>query len=137
MKRILSFSMWIVAMIIMASCSSSSSATPGAALKGYVDDLKAGNYEKFVEGMALEEGLTEDQINEQKAMWVSLLKEKSSKEFEKRGGFESIEIISEEIAEDGNSAVVTFTQKFGDGSQKENKQTMVKRDGKWLMDMNK
>ena len=56
MKRMLSFGMCIIALVLMVSCSSSS-ATPGAALKGYVEELKAGNYEKFVEGIAFKDDL--------------------------------------------------------------------------------
>lgn len=136
MKRMLSFGMCIIALVLMVSCSSSS-ATPGAALKGYVEELKAGNYEKFVEGIAFKDDLAAEQIQEQKAMWTSLLQEKTGKEFEKQGGLNGIEILSEEISEDGNSAVVTFKMIYGDGSEKEDSQNMVKKDGKWLMDINK
>ena len=39
MKRILSFTLWIAAMVVMASCSSGSGSTPGKALGKYVDEL--------------------------------------------------------------------------------------------------
>ena len=136
MKRMLSFGMCIIALVLMVSCSSSS-ATPGAALKGYVEELKAGNYEKFVEGIAFKDDLAAEQTQEQKAMGTSLLQQKTGKEFEKQGGLNGIEILSEEIWEDGNSAVVTFKMIYGDGSEKEDSQNMVKKDGKWLMDINK
>ena len=136
MKRMLSFGMCIIALVLMVSCSSSS-ATPGAALKGYVEELKAGNYEKFVEGIAFKDDLAAEQIQEQKAMWTSLLQEKAGKEFEKQGGLNGIEILSEEISEDGNSAVVTFKMMYGKKKKKEDSQNMVKKDGKWLMDINK
>ena len=48
-----------------------------------------------------------------------------------------IEIVSEEMAEDGNSAIVTYKQHYGDGSVKEDTQKMIKVDGKWLMDIGK
>ena len=43
----------------------------------------------------------------------------------------------EEIAEDGNSAVVKFKQIYGNGEEEESEQKMVKVDGKWLMDIGK
>ncbi len=135
MKRFFYFSMMAIAMMMFA-CSTSSS-TPSDALLEYVDLLKAGKYEQFVEGMAFKEGLTQEQIQEQKAMWASLLQEKGAKEYEKLGGLKGIEITSEEISEDGNSAVIKFKQTFGDGTTKDGSQAMVKRDGKWLMDINK
>ena len=102
-----------------------------------MEAAKKGNYEKFVDGIAFKDGLSGEEIEQQKKMWISLLEEKGTKEFEKKGGIESIEIISEEIAEDGNSAVVKFKQTFGNGEVDEDSQTMVKKDGKWLMDINK
>ena len=102
-----------------------------------MDELKSGNYENFVEGFALEEGLPAEQAQQQKAMLASLVGEKASQEYEKKGGLKGFEIVSEEIAEDGNSAVVTFKLQFGDGTDSEDSQKMVKRDGKWLMDADK
>ena len=52
-------------MVVMASCSSGSGSTPGKALGKYVDELKSGNYENFVEGFALEEGLPAEQAQQQ------------------------------------------------------------------------
>lgn len=135
MKSFLYLSMMVVAMFVMASCSSAD--TPGKALEQYMEAAKSGNYEKFVDGIAFKDGLSGEEIEQQKKMWISLLEEKGTKEFEKKGGIESIEIISEEIAEDGNSAVVKFKQTFGNGEVDEDSQTMVKKDGKWLMDINK
>jgi len=65
------------------------------------------------------------------------MKEKAGKELEKKGGLKSFEVLSEEIAEDGNSAVVKFKQVFGNGEESEDEQKMVKVDGKWLMDIGK
>ncbi|WP_246368578.1 DUF4878 domain-containing protein [Phocaeicola faecicola] len=66
-----------------------------------------------------------------------MIKEKGAKTLDEKGGLKEIEIVSEEIAEDGNSAVVTFKQHYGDGSVKEDTQKMAKVDGKWLMDIGK
>lgn len=131
------FSMWMAAMFLMASCSSASSNTPGKALGQYVEALQSGNYESFVEGIALEEGITPEQVQQQKAMLVSLIGSKAAQEYDQKGGIKGVEILSEEIAEDGNSAVVTYKMELGDGTTQEDSQAMVKRDGKWLMDANK
>ena len=135
MKKILTFGLGLVALFMMASCSSP--ATPGKAFTQYVDVLKSGNYEKFVDGFALEEGVSQEQAQQQKAMMASLISEKAGQEFDSKGGIKGVEIISEEISEDGNNAVVTFKLQFGDGSEMEDSQDMVLRDGKWLVDANK
>lgn len=135
MKRLFYFSMMAIAIMMMSACSTSS--TPSDALLEYVDLLKAGKYEKFVDGMAFKDGLTQEQMQEQKAMLTSLLQEKGAKEYEKLGGLQGVEITSEEISEDGTRAVVKFKQTFGNGTTKDGSQAMVKKDGKWLMDINK
>lgn len=137
MKRVLTFSVMIAAMIVVASCSSSSGDSPSKALNGYIEMLQSGDYEKFVEGFALGEDITPEQAEQQKAMLSGLVGDKVSKEYDKRGGLKGVEFITEEISEDGNSAVVTFKMHFGDGTEQEDSQDMVKRDGKWLMDADK
>ena len=137
MKRVLTFSVMIAAMIVVASCSSSSGDSPSKALNGYIEMLQSRDYENFVEGFALGEDITPEQAKQQKAMLSGLVGDKVSKEYDKRGGLKGVEFITEEISEDGNSAVVTFKMQFGDGTEQEDSQDMVKRDGKWLMDADK
>ena len=99
MKKVFYFSLMVMAMFMMAACSSSSS--PGDAMKKYSNYLIKGDYEKFVDGIALDDSETADKLKEQKAGFVALLRDKVGKEYEKMGGLKSIEILSEEISEDG------------------------------------
>ncbi|MEY8720142.1 DUF4878 domain-containing protein [Bacteroides stercorirosoris] len=135
MKKVFYFSLMVMAMFVMTACSSSSS--PGDAMKKYGNYLIQGDYEKFVDGLAFEEGATPEKLKEQKEGLVSMLKEKVSKEYEKMGGLKSIEILSEEISADGNTATVKIKQTYGNGETQEGSQSMVKRDGKWLMSIDK
>lgn len=48
-----------------------------------------------------------------------MLKEKVSKEYEKKGGIKDIEILSEQVAEDGNTAVVKTKYTYGNGETEE------------------
>ena len=66
-----------------------------------------------------------------------MIKEKGMKEYEKKGGIKDIEILSETISEDGNTAVVKTKTTFGNGETEEGDQKMVKKDGKWLMSLGK
>lgn len=136
MKKVFYFSMMVMAMFVMTACSSSSN-TPGGALKKYSEYLKNGEYEKFVEGMAFKDSQDAAKVKEQKETLVSMLKEKLSKEYDKKGGIKDIEILSEQIAEDGNTAVVKTKYTYGNGETQEGEQKMVKQDGKWLMSMGK
>lgn len=136
MKKVFYLSMMAIAMLVMAACSSSPSG-PGEALKKYSEYLQKGDYEKFVDGLAFAESQDAANIKEEKEALVSMLKEKITKEYEKKGGMKEIEIVSEQIAEDGNTAVVKTKCTYGNGETEEGDQQMVKRDGKWLMSMGK
>ena len=135
MKKVFYFSLMVMAMFMMAACSSSSS--PGDAMKKYSNYLIKGDYEKFVDGLAFDESVGAEKMKEQKDGLVSMLRDKVGKEYEKMGGLKSIEILSEEISEDGNTATVKIKQTYGNGETQEGTQSMVKRDGKWLMSIDK
>lgn len=134
MKKFIYFSFMLTVMLIMASCSSTS--TPSGALKTYMTALQKGDYEKFAEGINLA-NLSEEEQKEGREGFAALLKEKGQKELSRHGGIKDFEILSEEITEDGNSAIVTYKQLYNDGTEKEDTQKMIKVDGKWLMDGSK
>ena len=119
----------LVAIIVMA-CSSN---TPGGAALKYYNDVKNGNYEAYVEGIAFKEEITA----EDKEQFVTLMKEKADKEYKKKEGISKVEMLSEEIAEDGQTATVTMKITYGNGETEEPDVAMVLKDGAWKMDMKK
>lgn len=135
MKKILFSSLMAIVCFLIASCSSTD--TPGQALSHYMDALKNKNYEEVVNGIAFPDKLTPEELQQAKEQWRALLEEKSAKTIEQQGGIAGFEILSEEISEDGNSATVTYKQVFGNGTEDDGTQKMVKKEGKWLMDINK
>ncbi len=135
MKKGFYFSLMVMAVFVIAACSSTS--TPGGAMKQYGNYLVNGDYEKFVDGFAVDSEMEADKIEKQKESLVAMLKEKASKEYDKKGGLKSIEVLSEEISEDGNTATVKIKQTYGNGETEEGAQKLVKKDGKWLMAMDK
>ena len=119
----------LVAIIVMA-CSSN---TPGGAALKYYNDVKNGNYEAYVEGIAFKEEITA----EDKEQFVTLMKEKADKEYKKKEGISKVEMLSEEMAEDGQTATVTMKITYGNGETEESDVAMVLKDGAWKMDMKK
>ena len=82
MKKVLYFSLVLTVMLAMVSCSSSTN-SPGAAMKEYSKYLQKGDYVKFVDGLAFDDKQTPEQIKEQKEGLASMIKEKGMKEYEK------------------------------------------------------
>ena len=129
MKRMMYGLLALVAIIVMA-CSSN---TPGGAALKYYNDVKNGNYEAYVEGIAFKEEITA----EDKEQFVTLMKEKADKEYKKKEGISKVEMLSEEIAEDGQTATVTMKITYGNSETEESDVAMVLKDGAWKMDMKK
>ena len=134
MKKLITLSFLVVAVLSFISCSPSS---PGKALKSYLTDLKNENYESFIKGVYFPEDMDEQRKKKDEAQLLAIIKEKGAKEYEKKGGVKSIEILSETISEDGKSAVVEYKQTFGNGEEEKQSQKMIKKDDKWFIDMRK
>ena len=129
MKRMMYGLLALVAIIVMA-CSSN---TPGGAALKYYNDVKNGNYEAYVDGIAFKEEITP----KDKEQFIALMKEKADKEYKKKEGISNVEMLSEEVAEDGQTATVTMKITYGNGETEESDVAMVLKDGVWKMDMKK
>lgn len=133
MKNVIYLSLLMLC-VLFASCSSK---TPGAVAKKYMEYVKDGDYDKFADGIMYNETATKEDIEQSKTMIVALLKEKASKEIDKKGGIKEIEVVSEKVSEDGNSADVVLKTIYGNGSSEESDCKMVLKDGVWKMDIKK
>jgi hypothetical protein len=52
---------------------------------------------------------------------------------EEKKGLKDVQILEETISEDGNQANLKVKFVYGDGTEEESTQDMVKQDGKWKM----
>lgn len=134
MKKNITLNFLVVAILSLVACSPT---TPGKALKSYLTDLVNENYESFMEGIYFPEDMDEQRKEKEEAQLLAIITEKGSKEYEKKGGVKSIEILSETISEDGKSAIVEYKQTFGNGEEEKQSQKMIKKDDKWFIDMRK
>ena len=102
-----------------------------------IEYVKAKNYEAYVDLIQIEEKKGKS-VEEQKEQLLALLQGKLDQTLEKQQGIASCEILSEEIAEDGNTAVVKAKITYGDGTTDDQKFKLVKNaDGDWRLDAQK
>ena len=130
MKKILSFLSLVLVALTFVSCNSNS---PEAVVQEYVADLQTGKYEEAIDLFYFKKNLTDAD----KQQYVSMMKDKWGKEIEKKGGITGVEITNVSVAEDGNSANVNYTLRYGDGTTKDQHTGLVKVDDKWKMDAGK
>lgn len=134
MKKLFYWGIMMIALVCWVACSGDN--TPSGAMKLYLSALQSGDYEKVIDGTAF---LNSDsaKVEELKETLVAFYKEKGQRELEMKGGIKQIEILSEEVVEDGKSAVVRYKLVYGNGEESEDTQKMVSVDDKWLMDSGK
>lgn len=135
MKKFFYLGLFTALLFVISSCGGAS--TPGEAAKKYIEYVQNGEYEKFVDGIAFNEKMDAAKVKEEKDALNAIMKEKVSKDIEKKQGIKKIEILSEEVSEDGNTAKVLLKQTYGNGEVKEETSDMIKQDGVWKMNMGK
>ncbi len=120
MKKLLTIMSVVIAALLMASCGSPS---PKDVTNSYYKALQKGDFEKALSYTTTSED-----------------KEEIQKDIEKMQGLDlkipEYEILSEEISEDGQTAVVevkySFTSSFNSQPEEKTKKVkLVKQDGKW------
>ncbi len=136
MKKIYHLSLILLALGLAVGCAPKN-ASPGAAAKQYMEALADGQIDQFVDGFYLGEEVTGEDIEEYKNGMKSMLTEKAIPALDEKGGLKSVEIVSEEIADDGLSATVVLRQTYGDGESEEDSTEMILVDGRWMMKMEK
>lgn len=134
MKKLFAFATLMISMFIMISCGS---ATPSDVAKSAFEALKAKDYEAFAELVYIPEKEGTD-VKEQRQALVDLLKSKADKKYDKKQGIKSFEVVSEEIDEKGETAVVKLSVVYGNDSKDDETVKLKKTDsGRWMIDMGK
>ena len=130
MKKLFRLMSVALVALVFTACASS---TPEAATKKYLQCMQKGEYAAMLDQMYFKNGITD----EQKAELLGMIEEKAKAEVEKKGGIASFEIGEIEMAEDGKTANVSYTLKYGDGSTKEDNEDLIQVDGKWMINSGK
>lgn len=121
-----------VCVFVMAACGGAGANTPTAVAENYLSDLKAGNYEALVDQLYFKQEMSDTD----KEQLVVMCKGKVEQTIEKNGELKGYEITSEEIAEDGQKAVVKYTLKY-ENKDVEDKVKLINVDGEWKVNSGK
>jgi galactitol-specific phosphotransferase system IIB component len=132
MKKLLAGLFACVCVFVMAACGGAGANTPTAVAENYLSDLKAGNYEALVDQLYFKQEMSDTD----KEQLVVMCKGKVEQTIEKNGELKGWEITSEEIAEDGQKAVVKYTLKY-ENKDVEDKVKLINVDGEWKVNSGK
>lgn len=133
MRKIL-FSVALAAvMCLLTSCSDNS---PKAVAEKASECMKNGDFESLADIVYIEEKDGSDTDEQRKAL-VGLLGGFVGKVIESKGGLKEVETLSEEIADDGQNAIVKQRTTYGNGDVDESDVELTKdAQGNWKVKMN-
>lgn len=118
----------VFGLVLLTACSSRSDAEK--ALQDYFDAMKNKDFKTVVDGMNFDRKPTE----EEKEQFAALLEDKAARDLEK---VKEYKVVRDSVVVEDSLSVVFYQEIMQDGTIEEQKQKMVKRDGKWLMDLGK
>lgn len=114
--------------LALAGCSQQSEAEK--ALQHYFDALQQKDFKTVVDGM----NFTTMPTEEEKEQFAALLENKAAKDLEQTKEYK---VIRDSVLVEDSLSIVIYQEIMQDGTINEQKQKMVKRDGKWLLDIGK
>lgn len=121
-------------LFIICSCSTSSSTssgTPGDITKNLWKYIEKNDFDAILKMM--DTGGKE--MDEDYKGKLQALVEASSKEIENKGGIKSMEVVNEDIDEEGKTAEVELKITYGNGDIHNERANLVNVNGKWMFKM--
>jgi hypothetical protein len=134
----------VIAVIFSLFAASCTDKSPSGIAKTYYRHIQKGDYEKAFKVMfplsdySSETERDGDEDNAGIVFARSFLKaiiDAMADDFNSKGGLKSFKIISEDISEDGNTAIVEFKLIYGNKEVETGQTEYVKRDGVWGLKM--
>lgn len=112
--------------LLLTACGSNGA---GDALQGYLDAMQNKDYIAFVDGM----NFKKEPTKEQKKQFAAMIGEKA----EKKDNIEAYKVVKDSVLVEDSLSLVTYEVIYNDGRKDIERQPMVKKDGKWLMEVGK
>lgn len=135
MKKLLSIMAIMAVVFAFTACGGGN--TPKDVADKAMKALQEKNYDEFVKYVYVTPKEGEDPEATRKTL-SGLMQGKADKEYAKKGGFKSYEIISETIDPEGSKAVVKVKMEYGNGEAEEEDYPMLKDEqGNWMLDAGK
>ena len=125
----------VVAMLAMASCGGGGNSPKGVA-EQFIKAVQQQDGKKMAELVYYEEG-KEPKTDAEKDQLAAMMQSKASTTYANNGELKSYEILSEEISEDGNEAVVEAKMEFEKKTSEDKIKLKKDADGDWKIDMGK
>ena len=124
-----------MAMLAMASCGGGGNSPKGVA-EQFIKAVQQQDGKKMAELVYYEEG-KEPKTDAEKDQLAAMMQSKASTTYANNGELKSYEILSEEISEDGNEAVVNAKMEFEKKTSEDKIKLKKDSGGDWKIDVSK
>jgi hypothetical protein len=131
MKKIASATMILAIIALMVSCSGGGK-SPADVSKAFVTSIEKGNVDEAIKMLDGGDKASEEDMTKLKAFLGE-----GSKQIAEKGGIKNIEVVSEEISEDGKKADVKLKITYGNGETDDSSSNLILTDAGWKMTMEK
>ncbi len=118
----------VIAAVMAFTTACETTDSPGETTKEFMEEYAEGNIDSALEMLKGYDDATEEEKEK-----VKTYMSEGQKELEEKGGVESIEILNEDINEEGNMADVNLKTTYGNGETEEYSQKAEKVDGEWMV----
>ncbi|MGN0221187.1 MAG: DUF4878 domain-containing protein [Prevotella sp.] len=137
MGRVLASAVVLFAAVVVLNSCSGSDNSPEGIVNSALTKLQEKDYAGYVDLIRFSEP-DAGKLEQKKTALLELVQKKFDKSMEQKQGLRSWEILSTEISESGDAAVVKVKLVYGDGSE-DNQDIKVAKteDGKWMVDAGK
>lgn len=135
MKKLFGILAAIAAMFLITSCGGGGN-TPKGTAEQFIKAMQAQDGDKIVSLLYFEEGKGPS-TDDEKAQLAALFDSKLKETYKNNGELKSYEILSEEISEDGKSAVVNTKVVFEKKTDEDRLKLKKDADGNWKVDVGK
>ncbi len=125
--RLFALCLLVVAVFCSTACSGPSYENPRSAAETYYGHLIEGDYEKFVDGMAHRDSMTETYYSQ----LIDLATHFATREKELRGGLQAVRAVSDTVV--GDVALVFLEVSYADSTREDISVPMVRCGDVWKM----
>jgi len=120
----------LIAVLFSFNSCSSEPASPGDAIAKTYDLIKIKKFKKVAAMYVSRDGI---KLSDEESKKLEGLAGMAYTEFEKNDGIKNVEIIEDNINEDGKTSKVKFKVHFNNGDTKNEKANLIEIDGDWFI----
>ena len=132
MKNLKFYAIFLIVAVSFSLTFCSSTSSPGDTVIKVYDLIKSNKGEQAAAMHVTSKGekLSKDELKK-----MAGLAGMAVEQWNEKGGLKNVEVTEETIEEDGNSAKVKFTIHFKNGETDDEKANLLKKDGKWFLQL--